>query len=555
MPDLSQYIQNGVPELPVAVLFLFFFFGTFISEDAACLLAGSTVASGRIGFAFAVTACFLGIFAGDILLFAVGRLLGDQAFKNKLVRRFISEPSAAKARSWLEGNAAAAVFLSRFVTGIRLPTYIAAGAFRTGFTKFAFYFLLASAIWTPILVGSAAFSQTFFFSQNALIGLVVTAISIRLIVKYSSHRNRRLLIGRIKRIVKWEFWPIQIFYLPVVVYVLFLAIKHRSLTAFTAANPAIPAGGFKGESKDEIYNCLKSSPAAGPFMLKHELIKSDEPAAKRLEMAWRFIDDNRLWFPLAVKPDAGERGKGVSIVHSISELETAIISTKFDLIIQEFASGHEVSIFYYRYPNADSGRIFSITEKRFPTVTGDGRSSIEELILNDKRAVCMARKYFEANLQQLERIPAAGDEVALIDIGTHSRGAVFLDGERFKSDALGQKIDKICSGADGFNFGRFDIRARSLDALQHGRNFKIIEFNGVTSESTNIYDPRYSLADAYRILFRQWQIAFEIGTENIKLGTRQTGAIDLLKMTFGVKSNTGGDACDDPRRGNKLKCA
>ena len=211
MPELFQTVQNSLPELSTAGLFLLFFFGTFISEDAACLLAGTLVASGRVGFALAVAACLLGIFVGDVMLYGAGRLLGRAAFDNRIVKRFVSESAIAKAAAWLENNAATAVFMSRFVTGLRLPTYLAAGALRTGFAKFAVYFLLASAIWTPILVGSTAFSQTFFFPKNAFLGLVVIAVAIRLVFRFSSRKNRRLFVGRLKRITNWEFWPIQIF--------------------------------------------------------------------------------------------------------------------------------------------------------------------------------------------------------------------------------------------------------------------------------------------------------------------------------------------------------
>ncbi len=73
----------------------------------------------------------------------------------------------------------------------------------------------------------------------------------------------------------------------------------------------------------------------------------------------------------------------------------------------------------------------------------------------------------------------------------------------------------------------------SFEDLRRGENFRIIELNGVTSESTNIYDPRYSLADVYRILFRQWRLAFEIGRENIRLGATPTSIFDLIRLAFG----------------------
>jgi membrane protein DedA with SNARE-associated domain len=527
-------IARSPVEVSAAGLFAFFFFASFISEDAACILAGTAAANGQIPFMAAVAACFLGILGGDLLLFGAGRVAGARVFDNRVVRKFVSPRSVHRASEWLENNAGSAVFVSRFVTGLRLPTYLAAGALRTDFVRFAFWFVLASAIWTPILVGSVAFAQTTIFSRNALLGIVFLVIVARFGFKFTSWKYRRHFVGRIKRIINWEFWPVQIFYIPVVGYVLLLALKFRSLTAFAAANPALPAGGFKGESKNEIYSALKKSGGINENLLAYALIRGEASLRERLNAAWKFMDENKLTFPLVVKPDAGERGKGVRIVQSLDEMTNTISSSECDLIVQEFARGEEVSIFYYRRPHEPHGQIFSITEKQFPTVVGNGVSTIEELILKDPRAVALAKQYIEHNMDRIDRVPAMYEIVRLIDIGTHSRGALFLDGGWLKTGALESKIDEICRGFKGFYFGRFDIRVPTHIDLQLGQNLKIIELNGVTSESTNIYDPRYSLIDAYRILFRQWRLAFEIGAETSKLGARQTGVIDLLRLGFGT---------------------
>ena len=100
-----------------------------------------------------------------------------------------------------------------------------------------------------------------------------------------------------------------------------------------------------------------------------------------------------------------------------------------------------------------------------------------------------------------------------------------------KTGELEHSIDQICRGIDGFYFGRFDIRFPSSKDFHAGRNFKIIELNGVTSESTNIYDPRYSLFDAYRILFAQWKIAFEIGAQNRRSGFLPTPVKEILRLS------------------------
>jgi len=532
MEKLIQYFSVDLTGLSMAALFAVFFFGTFISEDAACLLAGTAAASGRTSFALALVSCFLGIFVGDLLLFGAGRMFGTRLFDNRFVRRFISIETTSKASAWLEKNGALAVFLSRFVTGLRLPTYLLAGTLRANFWKFGGYFLLAAAIWTPLLVSTTAFSQQFLFPKNTAAGILIIALALKAALSFSSYKNRRLLVGRLKRLANWEFWPLAVFYSPVVAYVLFLAIKHRGLNVITYANPAIPAGGFKGESKHEIYKGLMRSCTTQDHLLSHTLIPREFSFEKKIALVWKFLDGERLGFPLALKPDAGERGNGVKIVHSFWQLQEELKSATIDLILQELAPGDEVSIFYYRYPSQAHGQIFSVTEKRFPTVTGDGVSTLELLILRDQRAVCLAKKYFEQNVARLGMVPSNGEEVQIIDIGTHSRGAIFLEGGHIKTDALEQKIDKICRGFDGFYFGRFDIRYQSLDDLKRGKNFKIIELNGVTSESTNIYDPRYNLFDAYRILFRQWQIAFKIGAENRKLGAKGASLTELMRLAF-----------------------
>jgi len=133
MEKLIQYFSVDLTGLSMAALFAVFFFGTFISEDAACLLAGTAAASGRTSFALALVSCFLGIFVGDLLLFGAGRMFGTRLFDNRFVRRFISIETTSKASAWLEKNGALAIFLSRFVTGLRLPTYLLAGTLRANF--------------------------------------------------------------------------------------------------------------------------------------------------------------------------------------------------------------------------------------------------------------------------------------------------------------------------------------------------------------------------------------------------------------------------------------
>jgi hypothetical protein len=235
-----------------------------------------------------------------------------------------------------------------------------------------------------------------------------------------------------------------------------------------------------------------------------------------------------LQFPVVLKPDAGQRGSGVAIVRSPEQLCEYLMSSSFPTILQEYVPGEEYGVFYYRYPGSSKGQIFSVTEKRMPVLVGDGRSTLKELILADERAVCLSAFYLRKHSDRTHDVPAAGERVQLVEIGTHCRGAIFLDGGETITPVLEELVDHIAKTFEGFFFGRFDIRVPSREDLMAGRNLKIIELNGVTSEATHIYDPKLSLFDAYRVLFRQWRIAFEIGNLNRTRGIYPASVGELL---------------------------
>ena len=300
----------------------------------------------------------------------------------------------------------------------------------------------------------------------------------------------------------------------------------RFTTLFTAANPAIPAGGFVGESKQEILERLRDIGGAVPY----SMLLREGPSEARMSRAKLFLETRELKFPVVLKPDAGQRGSGVAIIRSLAELEDYIAHVTFPVILQEYIPGVGFGIFYVRHPSENRGYILSITEKRMPIVIGDGRRSLEELILADNRAVAMSSYYVEKNCADAHRTLAAGEQFQLVEIGTHCRGAIFLDGGRHLTKALGEAMDRIAGRFVGFYFGRFDVRVPSPANLEAGRLLKVVELNGVTSEATHIYDPKLGLGEAYRVLFKQWRLAFEIGNENRVRGAVPTSPRKLFQM-------------------------
>jgi hypothetical protein len=201
------------------------------------------------------------------------------------------------------------------------------------------------------------------------------------------------------------------------------------------------------------------------------------------------------------------------------------------VIVQPYHEGpFEAGVFYYRMPGWRRGRILSITDKHFPVIVGDGRSTIEELIWAHPRYRMQADLFLGRHAGSAARVLGRGEEFRLAIAGNHAQGTLFCDGAHLLTPALERRIDEIARGYHGFFVGRFDIRYRSVEAFKAGRDIAIVELNGATAESTNIYDPRASLLAAYRQLFRQWSIVFAIGAANRRLGTTTTSIRRLIDL-------------------------
>ena len=520
--------------LALVILLVLIAAATLVSEDLTCVATGLLIARGTLAAVPGTLACFVGIFVGDVLLYLAGRWLGRAILYRAPVRWFLRPEDVERSSEWFRQRGAPIVFATRLLPGTRLPTYFAAGMLQTSFWRFTGYFFVACALWTPLLVGfSAAVGESAQMVLGAvrsrawtwlLITALVTFLLLKVVVPLFSWRGRRLMLSRWRRITRWEFWPRWAFYPPVALYVVYLALKYRSLTLFTAGNPAIPGGGFVGESKADILEGLRHSPE---FVARTKRLRRGLDYEEKLSRVRTFRQRHGLAFPVVLKPDIGERGAGVAMIKDDYHVAQYLTHARGDVLIQEFLPGLEFGIFYYRKPGEPKGTIFSVTEKRLLTVTGDGRRTLEELILADDRTVCMAPVHLRRHAGELTSIPTAGETIQLVDVGTHSRGALFLDGSWVRTPELDAAIDRISQSYEGFFFGRYDIKTPDLDDFRAGRNFKIVELNGVTAEATSIYDSRNNLRTAYRTLFEQWRVLFEIAAANVRAGAEPASLREL----------------------------
>jgi len=308
------------------------------------------------------------------------------------------------------------------------------------------------------------------------------------------------------RLVHWEFWPFELLYIPAFVYVSWLFAKSRSFFFYSAANPSIEGGGMLGESKTDIFKQIDDR-----YIPEMVTVEPDEDIA----MLKKNILEKGLDFPLIAKPDIGERGKLVEKISDMHQLESYLEKIKVKFIIQEYIDYPvELGIFYYRYPNREKGKISSITYKETLKVTGDGKSTVRQLILKNPRAILQLKRVERDRKDLLERVPGNNEKLELVPIGNHCLGTRFLDGNYLINDRLVALFDRIASEMGGFYFGRFDIKCQSIEELYQGKRFSILEINGAGSEPGHIYDPGFTLWRAYGVIIDHLKVLYEISKIN-----------------------------------------
>jgi hypothetical protein len=419
-----------------------------------------------------------------------------------------------------------------------LPTNIGAGMIHTSPARYLPVALLASLVWTFVTLGAISklgelvlpYLGVYKWPIGVLLVLALGILQIRSIWRMDTGEMEEKTDENISSV--FEFWPPVVFYAPVAVYYAWLALRYRSLTLPTVANPAIYSGGVLGESKSDILDMLPESVRGwvAPHVKIRRIpsIRAEVLANRALE----HIENQGFTLPVVAKPDRGQRGLGVQPIYHRRELVAYLDSFPEgqDIVFQQLVPySEEAGIMYYRLPGENQGHIPSITLKHFPTVTGDGCRTLRELIEADERARLLTHIYFPRHEDHLERVLGTGERFQLVFAGNHKQGCVFRDGLHILTPELESRIQDIARAIPEYYFGRFDVRFGDLATFQRGEGFKIVEINGASAEATHIWDPNARLSDAYRTLFQQFKVLFAIAETNRRNGCRPLGLARFLR--------------------------
>ncbi|MEO8010277.1 MAG: hypothetical protein ABI650_01390 [Dokdonella sp.] len=328
-------------------------------------------------------------------------------------------------------------------------------------------------------------------------------------------------VGAFERLPKW------LNLVPMIAQWLWLGLLHRSVTLPSSANPHITAGGLVGDTKSEYFNCMGRS--ARSRIAEFVMIQARGSAS--LPEALAAMGDANLSFPVVAKPDLGWCGFGVRRIDDSAALHDYLARYPCGaaLMLQRYlAQSGEAGLFYMRHPDQSTGQLLGILLRHYPQVSGDGVSTIAQLVEADLRLQRTVRSAEHTCNYEPNRVPAAGESVRLSLIASTRVGGRYEDGSNNATAELTAAVDAIARDMPQFHVGRFDVRYQTLEDLRLGR-FTIMEVNGAGSEAVHAWDPRYSIREVYRIVFAKQRLLFALAAANRARGHQPVGMLALAR--------------------------
>lgn len=304
-------------------------------------------------------------------------------------------------------------------------------------------------------------------------------------------------------IKKYEFWNPRLFEIPFYIYLgLQCLINRVGIKGLAKANYALDHGEIGLGSKFDSQLAFDQR-----FFLPSVLIEGSLTVDQKKDQIHAFVKQHG--YPVILKSNVGSVGKGIVKVSTDDDVDKHTPRLLGGYILQKFTSNpFECGVFYVRQKGKP--KITGINKKHFPTVVGNGRDDVLALAKSHPRY----SKHWNSFLQDIDttEVLQLGAEKRLSFIGSHTLGCKFTDDGDLHTDELEKAIFAVFETQSGFNFGRVDVKAADEEAFKRGE-FVVIEVNGVASLPTHMFDPKYSVWQAYEIFFQHAKYLANIAAE------------------------------------------
>ena len=141
-----------LPYLGVVIVLLLGGMGVPIPEDIPLLVSGYLCHLGSAEIFIMLPLAFSAVLGGDFIMFGLGRRYGDRLFRLRLLNKILTEQRLQQASVIFCKYGGRALFVGRFLPGLRACVFFSAGALRVPAWKMLVYDGSAALISVPTLV-------------------------------------------------------------------------------------------------------------------------------------------------------------------------------------------------------------------------------------------------------------------------------------------------------------------------------------------------------------------------------------------------------------------
>ena len=155
MSDLVIFlISHSALFIYAGILLILFFcgLGLPIPEEITLLAGGFLVYLEVIQFYPTLAVVFVGVLSGDMALYSIGWKWGNGILTHSHLHKIFSEKRLERVRQFFRDHGSKTIFIARFISGVRVAAFIAAGTMGMRMRKFLFLDFLAALIMVPLLL-------------------------------------------------------------------------------------------------------------------------------------------------------------------------------------------------------------------------------------------------------------------------------------------------------------------------------------------------------------------------------------------------------------------
>lgn len=110
-----------------------------VPEDVVVVWSGLMISDGLFGWTGTLLAVCFGTYIRDIITYWLGRGFGHWLMSRRAFVKMLGPRRIRRAQKMFEMRGSAAVFLGRFMVGMRVPLFFVAGTLGLSFRRFAFW--------------------------------------------------------------------------------------------------------------------------------------------------------------------------------------------------------------------------------------------------------------------------------------------------------------------------------------------------------------------------------------------------------------------------------